>query len=218
MERTRRVVSAVSLVGSPLLLLAYFVTYPAYGEVHGDDIARAVSADPGMTRTSDIFALAGAFLAVPATLAFMRVLRPGSPKLAAIGGGLALLGWVALVGALMTDVVAIEIGEQVALFERYYSNPIVLALNALAGLHIVGAVLIGVALVRTRFVAVPLAAAVTVAPVVHLAANLGGLLWLDAITWLVTAATGAAVASSLWAPSPISVLRAQPSKQGPSKV
>ena len=100
----------------------------------------------------------------------------------------------------MTDVVALEIGEQVALFEQYYSNPIVLAINTLAGLHIVGAVLIGVALVRTRVVAVPLAAAVTVAPLVHLAANLGGLLWLDAITWLVTAVTGAAVASGLWGP------------------
>ncbi len=197
MDRTRSLVSTIGLVGSPLLLLAYFVTYPAYGEVHGADIARAVSADPGLTRTSDVLALAGCFLAVPATLAFMRVLRPGSPKLATIGGGLALLGWVALVGALMTDVVAIEVGEHAALFDGYYSNPIVVGLNALAGLHIVGAVLIGVALVRTRLVPIPLAAAATVAPVVHLASNLNGLLWLDAITWLVLAATGAVVAQGL---------------------
>ena len=208
MDRTQRFVSAIALVGSPLLLLAYFATYPAYGELHGADIARTVSGDPGLTRTSDIFALAGCFLAVPATLAFMRVLRPGSPKLAAIGGGLALLGWVALVGALMTDVVAIEIGEDVALFDGYYTNPIVVALNALAGLHIVGAVLIGVALVRTRLVAVPLAAAAAAAPVVHLASNLNGLFWLDAITWLVTAATGAAVAAGLWSSAPAELLDA----------
>ena len=197
MERTQKYLSAVSLVGSPLLILAYFATYPAYGLVHGDDIARAISADPGRTRTADIFAFAGAFLAVPAVLTYMRVLRRGSPRLAAIGGSLALLGWTSLVGVLMVDVVAAELGEQVTLFERVYSDPLVVVLNGLTSLHIVGAVMIGIALVRTRFVAALLAVAVTAAPLVHLAANLGGQLWLDAITWIVTAVTGAVVASRL---------------------
>ena len=190
--------SAVALVGAPLLLLAYFITFPAYGEIHGGDIARAVWADPQMTRVADVFAFAGAFLAVPATLAYMRLLRPSSQTLATLGGATAIMGWMGLVGALMTDVVATEIGGHVALFEDVYSSPTVVGLSAVTSLHIVGSVLIGVALVRTRLVARPLGVAFTVAAPTHLAANLAGQLWLDVITWLVTAATGAVVAAHLF--------------------
>jgi hypothetical protein len=122
----------------------------------------------------------------------MRLLRPSSPKLATLGGGMAIMGWMALVGVLMTDVVATEIGGHVALFEDVYSSPIVVGLSAVSSLHIVGSVLIGVALVRTRLVAGPLGIAFTVAAPTHLAANLAGQLWLDVITWLVTAAVLAA--------------------------
>jgi hypothetical protein len=58
-------------------------------------------------------------------------------------------------------------------------------------------VLIGVALVRTRLVALPLGVAFTVAGPTHLAANVAGQLWVDVATWLVTAAAGAAVAAHL---------------------
>jgi hypothetical protein len=34
----------------------------------------------------------------------------------------------------------------------------------------------------------------TLAPPVHLAANLGGQLWLDALTWIVTAGVGVLIA------------------------
>ena len=57
MDRLGKSVAAIALVGSPLLILAYFVTYPAYGELHADAIARDLSADPGMTQAADVFAL-----------------------------------------------------------------------------------------------------------------------------------------------------------------
>ena len=193
----RRLTLAAGLVGSPLSLLAYFVIYPAYGKVHGDDVAHAISSAQTQTQIADLFAYAAVFLAVPATLAFMLVLRPRSPKLAAVGGSLSILGWVALAGALTLDLVAVEIGDQPTLFQRVYENPGVVVLNSLAGLHILGGVLIGVGLVRTRVLARPLALAMTAAPVVHLASNLAGLLSLDALTWLVTALGGAVIAGRL---------------------
>jgi hypothetical protein len=198
MERTRKMVATVSLVGSPLFILGYWLTYPAYGKVHAGDLLRAVATDPDMTQISDVFAFTGTFLAVPATLAFMRVLQEPSPRLAAIGGGAALLGWVALVGALMIDVVAVELAGHRTLFEAVYANPLTVTVNALAGLHIIGGVLIGIALIRTRLIGRSLAIAGTVAGPVHLTANLSGLLWVDAITWLVAAAVGAAVARTMW--------------------
>jgi hypothetical protein len=55
MERIRTLVSAGSLVASPLLLLAYWLTYPAYGEFAGDEIIREVDRAPAMTAVSDVF-------------------------------------------------------------------------------------------------------------------------------------------------------------------
>jgi hypothetical protein len=46
MERIRTFGSAACLVAHPLLILAYWLTYPAYGKLAGDDILRAVDRDP----------------------------------------------------------------------------------------------------------------------------------------------------------------------------
>ena len=94
----------------------------------------------------------------------------------------------------MTDVVATEIAqlgptdETVRLFKNLLTNPLVIALNVAASLHILGVVLIGVALLRAKAIPRPLALGALVAGPIHLAANLAGQLWLDAITWLVVAA------------------------------
>ena len=200
MKQMRTPLWVVGLVGSPVLFLAYFLTYPAYGELSGEDIVRAIADDPGRTQLADVFAFAGTFLAIPATLAYMHVLRVGSPRLAAVGGGLALLGWIALVGVLMTDVVAVELVDHPAQFERVYGSGFVTGLSGLATLHIVGSVLLGIALVRTRLVGLPMGVAITAAPVVHLSANLGGVLWLDAATWIITAVVGVMIAKLILQP------------------
>ena len=62
-----------------------------------------------------------------------------------------------------------------------------IALNVAASLHIVGAVLIGAALLRGKLIPRLLALGALVAGPIHLAANLAGQLWLDSITWVVVA-------------------------------
>jgi hypothetical protein len=193
MERTRTIASAACLVAHPLLILAYWLTYPAYGKLAGDDIIRAVDRHSSMTAVSDVFGFLGAVLAVPAYLVVMNVLRKQTPRLAWLGGTLSAVGWIAVTATLMTDVLAVEIVNRgateglVQLFKDVLSNPFVIALSATASLHIVGGVLIGVALLRSGLIPRSLAIASTAAPVVHLGANLAGLLWLDAITWVVVA-------------------------------
>jgi hypothetical protein len=199
MERTRALVSAGSLVASPLLVMAYWLTYPAYGELAGDDIIREVDRAPTMTAFSDVFIALGAVLAVPMSLTLMRVLRGTSPRLALLGGSLSVVGWIAVTALVMTDVVAVEIAHQgpskelIQLFEDLLTNPMVIALNVGASMHVIGGVLIGIALVKSRIAPRWLAIGATLAPPVHLAANLGGQLWLDSITWVVVAAAYAFV-------------------------
>jgi hypothetical protein len=193
MERFRTRASAASLAASPLLILAYWLTYPAYGEINSERVVAAVHGDPSMTGLADLFAFFGALLAVPASFALMRALTRATPALAWLGGSLSALGWVAVSILLMTDVLAIEIAQQgvsassVQLFKNVTTNPLVIALTVTASLHVVGAVLIGIALVRSRLIPRGLAIAATGAPLVHVAANLSGVLWLDSITWLVLA-------------------------------
>lgn len=193
MERFRTRASAASLVASPLLILAYWLTYPAYGELSGERVVAAVHGDPAVTGLADLLCFLGALLAVPASFALMRVLSTDAPALAWLGGSLSALGWIAVSILLMTDVLAIEIAEQgvsassVHLFTSVTTNPLVIALDVTASLHIVGAVLIGIALVRVKLIPRGLAIAATVAAPVHVAANVSGVLWLDSLTWVVIA-------------------------------
>jgi hypothetical protein len=193
-DRLRRRVLAISMVSSPLLILIYWLLYPAYGHIHADEILRAISDDPGRTQLSDAFAFSGAFLAVPWSLGYLEVLRDRSARLAMIGAAMTMVGWIAVIATLMTDVVAVELGGQGQLFERVYASGFSTAMNALASMHIVGAVLLGIALTRSRLVPRWLGVAFTLAAPVHLASNLSGLLWIDAVTWLLVAAVGVLLA------------------------
>jgi membrane protein implicated in regulation of membrane protease activity len=76
-------------------------------------------------------------------------------------------------------------------------SPLVVALNAAASLHIIGGVVLGVALMRSKLAPRWLAIGATIAPVIHLASNLAGQLWLDSITWVVVAAAYAFVIPTL---------------------
>jgi hypothetical protein len=125
----------------------------------------------------------------------MRVLRGSTPRLAFLGGTLSVVGWIAVEVLLMTDVIAVEIAnpgppsdELDPFFDDLLTNPFVIALNVAASLHLIGGVLIGLALLRSRLIPRWLAIGATLAPPVHLAANLAGQLWLDSITWVVFAA------------------------------
>ena len=185
-------VSGLALLGFPLLILTYFALYPAYGETSARAVFDSISGDTAQTQVADAVGLLGCLLAVPAALAYLRVLRPRSPRLAAFAASCTIVGWIAVAATMMTDVTAVEVHDEAA-FHAVYTNPVVLAANITASLHLVGALALGIALVRTRVVARPLAWAATAAPLVHLGSNLAGQLWLDVLTWVVTAAVGVAL-------------------------
>lgn len=191
MTRTMNMVSAVSLVLFPLLVLAYWLLYPAYGLLNAGAILKAIDGHASMTTFSDVFALAAILLAVPATLALVRALEDPSPKLAIIGGSLTLVGWIAIIGPLVGDPIAVEITRagpltqaMIDLYSHIVNSPLMIALNVLATLHVVGAIVLGAALIRTRLIPRWAAVIATIAAPIHFAANLSGVLWLDALTWI----------------------------------
>jgi hypothetical protein len=197
MGRARLLGYAAGLVACPLLLAVYWLLNPAYGDLQAADIAVDIGGAPGRTRVADMFAFTAVFLAVPGTLAYLRLLTARAPVVGRIGCWLAVVGWVAVLPLLVMDVVAGELSASPDMFEAIYDSTPMVLLSAIATLHVVGGVLIGVALVRTRLVPRPLAVAAALAPVVHLASNLAGLLWVDIASWLVVAATGLAVLPGL---------------------
>ena len=206
--RVRQTVWAVSLVLFPLLILTYWLLYPAYGLLDSVATLRAIDGHAARTATADVFVFTGAFLAAPATLALMRVLSARSPKLATIGGAMHLLGWVAIIGVVMGDVIAVQMvnggtlsPEIVQLYQRIMSSAPVIALNIIATLHVIGGTILGIALWRTRVVPVWAAVAATLAQPIHFVSNIAGILWIDAMTWIALAAAFGSVAAVVLQPS-----------------
>jgi hypothetical protein len=202
MTRVRQTVWAVSLVLFPLAILTYWVLYPAYGVLDSVAALRAIDGHAARTATADVFVFTGAFLAAPATLALMRVLNPRSPKLATIGGALHLLGWIAIIGVVMGDVIAVQMvdagtpsSDVMQLYRRIMSSGPVIALNIIATLHVIGGTMLGIALWRTRVVPLWAGVAATIAQPIHLGSNIAGLFWVDAMTWIALAAAFACVAA-----------------------
>src|SRR4051812_2540429 len=207
-SRVRQAVLAASLVLFPLSILTYWLLYPAYGLLDSVAALRAIDGHAARTATADIFVFTGAFLAVPATLALMHVLSARSPRLAAIGGAMHLLGWIAIVGVVMGDVIAVQMvkggtpsPDIVELYRRIMSSAPVIALNIIATLHLIGGTMLGIALWRTRVVPLWAAVAATLAQPIHFVSNIAGILWIDAMTWIALAAAFGSVAAVVLRPS-----------------
>src|SRR5262249_32845411 len=151
----------------------------AYGLLDSVAALRAIDGHAARTATADVFVFTGAFLAAPATLALMRVLDTRSPKLAAIGGALHLLGWIAIIGVVLGTVFGVQrvsggapTPDVMQLYRRIMSSVRVIALNIIATLHVIGGVLLGIGLWRTRVVPLWAGVAATLAQPIHFVSNI----------------------------------------------
>jgi hypothetical protein len=217
-SRSGRVIAAIALVGYPLLIFMYWLLYPAYGKSGATAILRAIDGHTSQTQVADIFLSAGALAAVPASLVLMTVLLEHRSRIGWVGGLLSAVGWIVLVGAGILDVVAVEIvrdsGPTPAMIHLYHdvlNAPLTIVLGVLATLHVLGGVLIGVGLIRTRLIGLAAAVAATVAPAVHLVSNIAGILWLDELSWIALALAYGLVARVLLT-APAAAVPDQPSR------
>jgi hypothetical protein len=141
---------------------------------------------------------------VPASLVLMALFVQRSSRIGWVGGLLSAVGWIAVVGLLLLGVVAFEIAAtsgptpgNIHLHHDLLTSPLIISLDVIATLHVLGGMMIGVGLIRTRLVGVTAGVAAAVAPVLHLVSNVAGVLWLDEATWIVLAVVYAGVARTV---------------------
>jgi hypothetical protein len=177
-SRTSRRFGAFSLIAAGAALAAGTL-FEAAGD---DDSAGAAIAKIAAHQGQQRWAIAADLLAVfilPAILYLMRLARPGSPRLAMVGGTIAFAGWLAaLLGFVGLDILeyhaaqAVDGAHAVALVQATTDDPAFGGLVAVFVIgHVLGMVLLGAALWRARTVPRWAAALMAVAIVVHLPAH-----------------------------------------------
>lgn len=159
------------------------------------------AAHPGTAMTTNVLTFA-IILMVPAMVYTARLARRGAPTTAFVGGGLAALGWLAGLMSLGMSQVLLYQGSRLpdraaaaTLVDAVTADPV---FGTLVGVfvvgHVVGMVVLGVALWRSRAVPVWVAGLFVAYPVLHFAAH-GGPAVIDYVARaaLVVAAVGIAV-------------------------
>lgn len=174
--------AAGTLVIAPAVLLAAGFVNPV-GDTDGqsvaDQVAKVVAHQGAMRAVLALDVLT--LLVVPATLAVARLARRGAPRLALAGGWIAGAGWLAgVVGLLPLDAVLYEAARNpgpgtTALVNAIEGDALIGVLTLVFVLgHIVGGVLLGAALWRSRAVPRSAGLLVGITPLIHLASHIAG--------------------------------------------
>ena len=172
-QRLPALVSRSSLVLAPALVLASVVAMPTAASGAADQIA-AIGDHPGRWYAFTLLSLVSSALFVPALLALMQLGRDRAPFASIIGAGLCAVGTFVAVADSGTQLVYWQMargdrGEMVALAQRYEHAAGATAFFTVGGLaFMVGALLLGIGLVRARALPVWAAACIPTGIIVNI--------------------------------------------------
>ena len=166
-ERLQRIVFAASIFLGPLMVAVGIATAPSIGASGGRAVIAAYTQFPERARLEMALSVPGIILVPLAFVGLARLAMRGSPWLATLGGGLALVSWATwpafVIQDTMTNLMAqMGGGAQFAtLWERLNTSPVYngILLVYIAG-HVVGTLLLGLALGRARVIPIWAAAAI----------------------------------------------------------
>ena len=170
-----RYTGAVALV---LGSAAYAVPITVSGDEDVPSAARLAdyAAQPGVARAANL-ALLLMIAMVPAMVYAARLARPGAPKLAFAGGGIAALAWLTGLMSIGAGQILLYQGSLLPVQDRPAAAALIDGVNrdpvfgALIGIfvigHLVGMVLLGASLWRSHAVPVWVAALFTASPILH---------------------------------------------------
>lgn len=176
-----RIGGVVALVGATAAELVWQVVTPVVEGTPAADQVAAAAAHPGRMQVSvwlDLLLL----LAIPSALYIGAVAGGRSSRLATVGASLAFVTALGAGYILATDLMVAEVArggggpEQAAAIDAFQFGTIstVLLVAYLAG-HLVGYVLLAVALFRARAIPTWAAAALGLAPIVQIAGDAAGI-------------------------------------------
>ena len=174
-RRTPRAGLAAAVVAAPLLWLVAELVSPALKAKSAAQLA-VISAHPDRWYVYTLLLVIGTIVFVPAVLGVMRLVRDGSPRLAAIGGVLLGFGTIIAVGDAMTQLVTWQMvkggadqAQMAALLDRFDNAGGAGVLFGPGGLAFaVGAIVLTIAMVRTHVVPLWAALAFGIGMVVQL--------------------------------------------------
>jgi hypothetical protein len=110
-RRFSRIAAAVALILGPIIVLAGMIATPWEDEPTTASYHDALAASPGQAEISATLLHFGFLLLLPAALGLMHLARRATPKLAHVGGILAVIGLASLPGLLVTDFYDMEMAQ-----------------------------------------------------------------------------------------------------------
>jgi hypothetical protein len=110
-RRFSRLVAAVALILAPVIVLAGMLATPWEDEATTASYHDALAAHPAQAEIAATLLHFGYVLLLPAALGLMHLARRSSPRLAHVGGALAVLGLATLPGLLVTDFYDLALAE-----------------------------------------------------------------------------------------------------------
>jgi hypothetical protein len=110
-RRFSRIIAAVALILGPIVVLAGMIATPWEAEPTTASYHDALAANPGQAEFAATLLHFGFVLLLPAALGLMHLARRATPKLAHIGGLLAVFGLATLPGLLVTDFYDLAMAE-----------------------------------------------------------------------------------------------------------
>lgn len=181
-RRFSRLIAAFALIAGPLLVLAGMVATPWESEPGTAGYHDALAADPGQSEVAAMLLHFGFLLMLPAALALMHLARLSVPRLAHVGGLLAVFGLATLPGLLVTDFYDLALAEALPREESVKIAdaategwaPIVLVLTG-AFPVIIGLIVLAVAAWRAGAATGLAAACMSLGWLVPMASSTGGL-------------------------------------------
>ena len=106
----RKMVAGVCMMAAPLLLLVGVVLHPEAKDDAAEQIA-VIAANQDQWLAAHLIILAAIVLFVPAVLGLMHMLREREVAFGHVGGGLALLGLLAVTGVIAIELVAWQMAQ-----------------------------------------------------------------------------------------------------------
>ncbi|MDA0170369.1 hypothetical protein OJ998_14820 [Solirubrobacter taibaiensis] len=110
-RRFSRLVAVFALFAAPLLVLAGMAATPWEDEFTTASYHDALAAHPEQAQIAAVLLHFGFLLLLPASLGLMHLARGAAPKLAHVGGLLAIFGLATLPGLLVTDFYDLALAE-----------------------------------------------------------------------------------------------------------